>query len=202
MKTWKKVLIVFACLIVGGILGIVGFRHIVVKNAENKIVRSIEEAKEESYDAIVVLGCGVYQDGSLSPMLKYRLDATSELFWNKVAPIIFVTGDHVEGNYDEVDHMLEYFYTKNISEEWMVPDYEGHSTYESMQHAVEAGYKKVLIVTQEYHLPRAMHIAETYGLDCTGFPAQDWGMSIGTIYRHGREYLATIKDYLYCLIQF
>jgi len=201
MKNSVKILLFLVVIFVLILLFVVGLRHVLVKKAREKITLDITTLEGQKYDAIVVLGCGVYDDGSLSPMLRYRLDQATSAFYGKMAPVIFVTGDHREGEYDEVDHMLEYFYSKGISEDWMVPDYEGQSTSLSMQHMASAGYKKVLIITQEYHLTRAMFLGENYGVDCYGLAAEDWGLSTGTIMRHTREYIATVKDFLFCKLK-
>jgi len=165
-----------------------------------KIRKDLPAARD--YDAILVLGCGVYSDGSLSPMLRYRLEKTVELYRNGAADRIYVTGDHRQGEYDEVDHMMEYLVSQGVPEQAMTADYAGHSTGESMAHAAQdlAG-QRVIIVTQQYHLYRAMYIGEAYGLSCDGAAAQDWGLSSGTVFRHARELAATLKDFFACLIK-
>ena len=163
--------------------------------------RISEELPEQgAYDVILVLGCGVYPDGSLSPMLRYRLEKTTELYRNGAADSIYVTGDHRKGEYDEVDHMIEYLVSQGVPEKALIPDYGGHSTYESMTHAArDLSGRRVIVVTQRYHLYRAMYVGEAYGLSCSGAAAQDWGLSSGTVFRHARELAATVKDFFVCL---
>ncbi|MBR0087650.1 MAG: YdcF family protein [Lachnospiraceae bacterium] len=201
------------------------------------------EGREKAFDAIVVLGCGVYADGSLSPLLQYRMEKTLELYKAGAADKIYITGDHREGEYDEVDHMAEWLYAKGVSDKALILDYDGYSTYESLLHVSEGSgitpeeaaeqlkqisrkteesregsaedsgkddteigpetgrfpLNKVIIVTQKYHLYRALYVGEKLGIDVTGVYAQDWPMSAGTLMRHLREIPACFKDWLQTL---
>lgn len=162
-------------------------------------VNRIESTEVPPYSMIAVLGCGVYADGSLSPLLRYRMEKTLELYLAGAAERICVTGDHREGEYDEVDHMAAYLIERGVPSDRILRDYEGFSTYESMSHLQGlAGKERVLVVTQEYHLYRALYIARTLGVDADGTAAQDWPFSSGTVMRHLREIPACIKDWLQC----
>ncbi len=180
--------------------------------SSGEITEAILTKETEPYDAILVLGCGVYGDGTLSPMLRWRLDTVQELWEGDSAPVIFVTGDHTDDGYDEVDHMIADLADRGIPRESMIADYHGVSTFESMKNA--AAYfgentgkngtdpedaKRILVVTQKYHLYRAMYIGEDLGLSCTGAIARDWKLSAGTAYRHLREIPGCVKDWLVCL---
>ncbi|MBQ9910063.1 MAG: YdcF family protein [Lachnospiraceae bacterium] len=194
MKKFLKFLLILVLIAVLAAAGIIAYVRV---KEGRRILKSVEDAG--TYDAILVLGCGVYPDGSLSPMLRYRLECVLTLYKQGVSDTVYVTGDHRKGEYDEVDHMIAFLKEGGIPEEKLIPDYEGHSTYLSMTHASKdlAG-KKVLAVTQRYHLYRAMYIGQTYGLLCDGCAAQDWGLSSGTVYRHARELAATLKDWGVC----
>ena len=160
-------------------------------------------------DAIIVLGCGVYPDGTLSPLLRYRMERAMEVYKAGLAKYIYVTGDHREGEYDEVDHMREWLLDRGVDETYILCDYDGYSTFESMEHAKEAPYwyvengerkkrplQDVIVVTQKYHLYRALYIGEKMGLSVKGCAAEDWPMSAGTLIRHLREIPACIKDWI------
>ena len=198
--TAGKILKTILILILVIILLAVGIIAYVRLREGRRIVRSAEEAK--SCDVIIVLGCGVYPDGSLSPMLRYRLETVNALWQDGVGDVIYITGDHREGEYDEVDHMAEYLEACGIAREDMILDYDGYSTLESMEHASRDIFgRKVLVVTQKYHLYRAMYIGEKLGLDVSGAAAKDWGFSSGTVYRHLRELAATLKDFYVCSVR-
>ena len=193
LKTICKTLLILVLTVLlcaGGIIGYVRLRE------GKRIVKAADRAGK--YDVILVLGCGVYPDGSLSPMLRYRLETVLELYQAGVSDTVYITGDHRKGEYDEVDHMAAFLQEQGIPKAAMLLDYEGYSTGESMAHAGrDLSGKSVLIVTQKYHLYRAMYLGEANGLSCSGMAAQDWGLSSGTVYRHLRELAATLKDWTF-----
>lgn len=194
MKKFLKILLILILAVILAAAGIIAYVRL---REGRRILKNTESAG--TYDAILVLGCGVYPDGSLSPMLRYRLECVLQLYGQGAADTVYVTGDHRKGEYDEVDHMIAFLKEGGIPAEKLIPDYEGHSTYLSMTHAAsDLSGKKVLAVTQRYHLYRAMYIGEMYGLRCDGCAAEDWGLSSGTVYRHLRELAATLKDWGVC----
>ena len=191
LKTICRIVLILMLAVLFAAGGIIGY----VRLREGKRIVKDEE-RVGKYDAILVLGCGVYQDGSLSPMLRYRLETVLELYAAGVSDTVYLTGDHRKGEYAEVDHMAEFLQGQGIPEEALMLDYEGYSTGESMAHAGrDLSGKSVLVVTQKYHLYRALYLGEANGLSCAGTAAQDWGLSSGTVYRHLRELAATLKDW-------
>lgn len=146
-------------------------------------------------DCILVLGCGVRPDGTPSLMLTDRLETGIALYRAGVAEKLLMSGDHGTEDYDEVNTM------KNIAKENGVPsadifmDHAGFSTYDSVYRAKEIFCaKKVIIVSQKYHLPRALYVAEKLGLDAYGVAAADVSYR-GQGYREVREMLARAKDF-------
>ena len=205
MKKKKKWLLILVLILAAAILFPAAFRLYFVIKGKQKLI-SLEDIKTEIaekgplYDAIVVLGCGVYADGSLSPLLTYRMEKTLEMYEAGASDYIYVTGDHRQGEYDEPDHMAEWLIKKGVPKSALIMDYDGYSTYESLLHVKETGGKEelrnILIVTQEYHEYRALYIGEKMGLTCHGAAAEDWPMSPGTLMRHLREIPACLKDWL------
>ncbi len=156
---------------------------------------STDFSADNVYDCILVLGAGLRSDGSPSDMLRDRLRGAVELYRRGVSDRVFLSGDRSGEDYDEVSAMAEYCLAEGIPEEAIVRDFEGYSTYESVTHAVrEHGYRSMVIVTQEYHLYRAVYIAERLGADVAGFAADYrdyWGQSL----RDAREVVARNKDF-------
>ena len=192
-------LILFAVLLVSGI------RMYVFLSTNHNIVE--EQKKEEDafpgapYEAIIVLGAGVWRDRTPSPMLANRLDKAIELYKSGVSDRIIVTGDHRPGEYDEVDVMWEYLVERNIPEEKIERDYKGFSTYESMYRAANTYHvKRAVIVTQKYHLYRTLYIGQRYGMELRGVEAENAGSTSGIAYREVREWAATVKDLWLCII--
>lgn len=155
----------------------------------------------ENADCILVLGAGVYSDGTPTPMLKDRLDRGIQLYKLKLAPKILLSGDNGQVEYNEVAVMLSYALEQGIPEEDIFLDHAGFSTYESMYRAKAIfNVKKALVVTQKYHEFRALYIGKRLGLDVIGISANDTSYS-GNIYREIREVLAREKDFFQCIFK-
>lgn len=178
-------------------------RAVMVGKTSDRVMTNeelIDVCKSGPVDAIVVLGAGVYQDGSLSPILKNRMDRTISLYQMGLAKQIICSGDHRLGEYDEVDHMVEYLVVHKIPEENIDYDYEGFSTLESMENVAKTfGMKRIILVTQQYHLYRGIYLGGHFGMDVYGAEAEQAGVFTGRLYRTLREDIASMKDFLYCL---
>lgn len=154
----------------------------------------------EEYDCILVLGAGV-RNGSPRPMLQDRLDYAIKLYNDGVAKKLLMSGDHGQKDYDEVNVMKEYAINKGVPSEDIFMDHAGFSTYESIYRAKDIfKAKKIIIVTQEYHLYRALYISKSLGVSAVGY-ASDPRQYAGQLYRNLREILARDKDFLYCIFK-
>lgn len=177
-----------------------------VKNRTEERVFSLEETeKVYGVDCIIVLGAYVKTNGQPSDMLRDRLDTAIALYESGVSDRILVSGDHGSAGYNEVGIMKKYLVENGIPESDVFMDHAGFSTYETMYRAkevflTESYYKKVIVVTQEYHLYRALYIAESVGLDAYGVPS-DLHTYRGQIKRDIREVLARFKDYFSCYLE-
>ena len=168
----------------------------VVSSTRSAILTPEEAAAKENIDCILVLGCRVYEDGSLSHMLQDRLRRGVELHDAGAAPKLLMSGDHGQKDYDEVNAMKRFAIEKGVPSEDVFMDHAGFSTYESLYRAKEIfGVEKVIIVTQEYHLHRALFIAQQLGLEAYGV-ASDYRSYAGQILREIREILARNKDFV------
>lgn len=204
MDTFKSILkIVVDILLVILLLILIG-RAIVVGNA-SKYERSLKaaamEAEQEPFrhDAIIVLGCSVDAAKNPSPMLQYRLDRALELYEAGASDRILVTGDSKNDDYDEVGAMKDYLAARGVPEAKILTDPKGYSTYESIYRAAsEYQLHNPIIVTQQYHLYRALYIADTWSMSATGVAAQDTAFSFGKAFRLIREWFACLKDMNYC----
>lgn len=120
-------------------------------------------------DAILILGAYVFPDGTLSDMLRDRVTVGHELYQQKKAPKILVSGDHGHKNYDEVNTMKNYIKNQGVKGQDIFMDHAGFSTYESMYRARDIFQaRRIIIVTQSYHLSRAVFIARELGLEAYG----------------------------------
>ena len=152
-------------------------------------------------DCIIILGAGVRKDGTPSPMLKDRLDKGIELYNLGITDKILMSGDHGRVEHDEVNLMKKYAIEKSIPSNNIFMDHAGFSTYESIYRERDVfNIKKAIIVTQEYHMYRALYIAKKLGLEARGVPAEDIKYS-GQSGRETREILARTKDFFKCIIK-
>ena len=145
------------------------------------------------YDCILVLGAGVKDDGTPSPMLYDRVTVAVELYEATGAPLL-MSGDHT-GDYNEVGVMKSLAVEMGVPSEDVFLDHEGYSTYESLYRAMAVfGAKKILIITQEYHLHRALYIARELGMEAEGVSADLRPYRLQARY-NAREHLARFKDF-------
>lgn len=200
MKTKKKklkvLIIVLLCLIVVGIGTVFGVNAYVKGVGNDNLLTSEQAAEFEDVDCIIVLGCQVKDDGRPSDMLRDRLTRGIELYELGAAPKLLMSGDHGREEYDEVGAMKQYAIDAGIPSEDIFMDHAGFSTYETVYRAKEIfGADKVIIVTQEYHLYRALYIAEKLGVEAYGV-SSDYHTYAGQSMRECREILARCKDYV------
>ena len=205
MKNKKKIVLrVFCVLVFLGILSIgavFGINAFVKGTARDQILTPDEAAKLTDVDCILILGCGVHSDGSPSDMLHDRLRRGVELYELGAAPKLLMSGDHGRKGYDEVDAMKHFAVDAGIDSDDVFMDHAGFSTYESMYRAKEIFQaKRIIIVTQEYHLYRAIYIAESLGLEAYGV-SSDYRAYSGQVRMDLREMLARVKDFGTSLLQ-
>jgi vancomycin permeability regulator SanA len=149
-------------------------------------------------DAILVLGAYVFPNGTVSTMLKDRLTVGYELYEQGKAPKLIVSGDHGRKDYDEVNSMKSFLKDKGVPNKDVFMDHAGFSTYESVYRARDIfQVKKVIIVTQEYHLMRAVYVARALGMEAYGVAAdrRDYGQAM-KMYKI-REIAARNKDFVW-----
>lgn len=174
----------------------VGINDWVLQSTAPQILTTEKASELQNVDCILVLGCAVRPDGTPSPMLAERLEKGVELYENGAAPKLLLSGDNGQVEYNEVVTMGNFALEKGVPSHDIFLDYAGFSTYESMYRAKEIFQaKKILIVTQKYHLHRALYIAKAMGLEAYGVCC-DTQVYAGQTNRDIREVLARNKDFL------
>lgn len=196
-----RIFCVLVCLGILGMAALLGINAAVKGSVKNQILTPEEAAKLTDVDCILVLGCLVKENGVPSDMLHDRLQRGVELFDLGAAPKLLMSGDHGREGYDEVDAMKQFAVDAGVASEHVFMDHAGFSTYESMYRARDIFQaKKIIIVTQEYHLYRAIYIAERLGMEAYGVSA-DYRAYYGQFNRDVREILARVKDFGTSLFQ-
>ena len=190
-------------LVILGLIGLglaLGISAYVVHATEDAILTQ-EDTPPQDLDCILVLGCGIHPDGSPPPMLASRLARGAELYEAGWADKILLSGDDSGEDYNELASMERVILELGVPQEALVMDHAGFSTYESIYRAKhEFGMQRVVIVTQEYHLYRALYLADALGLEAWGVAAAPRN-DAGQIGRSLREILARDKDFFTAILQ-
>ncbi len=199
-KKTKTILLIVICLCCFFAAFVFGVDFYVKTKAKSNIMTEEQLQDTENIDCILVLGAGVDNDKP-KPMLKDRLDVAISLYKNNISDKLIMSGDHGTKEYDEVNIMKNYAIEQGVPSEDIFMDHAGFSTYESIYRAKDIFCaKKIIVVTQEYHLYRALYIAESFGLEVYGVCA-DPRRYAGETYREIRELLARNKDFLMCIFK-
>jgi len=203
MKRGKKLLlklvIILMCMGLLGCIVLLCINAYVTTSIKNRIVTVEEASKLKDVDCILILGAGVWEKNTPSPMLHDRLEQGIALYKKGVSNRLLMSGDHGRVDYDEVNVMKQYAIDQGIPSENIFMDHAGFSTYESMYRARDIfKVKKMIVITQRYHMYRSLYDGRGLGLDVYGV-SSDPRQYAGQTYREGREILARCKDFLYII---
>ncbi|MER6007276.1 ElyC/SanA/YdcF family protein [Nonomuraea angiospora] len=146
--------------------------------------------------AALVLGAGLYGTQP-TPMLAHRLDIAAELYRAGKVRALLLSGDNSRKEYDEPTAMRDYLLRRGVPERVMVLDYAGFDTWDSCVRARKVfGARQVTVVTQEFHLPRAVTLCRTAGLEAFGVGDDSTREFAAPTYAYAtRELLATAKAF-------
>ena len=195
MSKLKRILISFVVLAFVGAAVVLGINYYVIFSQNQNIftVEELNAANDTEY--IMVLGCGV-RDGEPSDMLEDRLLRALEVAEKIPDARLILTGNTASDEYDEVAVMKKFCISKGFDEKDIITDGDGFSTGESVTNLKKLfGGKKTVIVTQKYHLYRALHIAKQYGIDACGVASNQRRYAM-QLYYSLREVLARNKDFV------
>lgn len=142
----------------------------------------------------VVLGAGVRSDGLPSRMLSHRLDMAVELYEEGRVEVVLVSGHNGDEHYNETDTMAAYLVEAGVPEERVVVDHAGFSTWDTCARAAEVfGVREATVVSQDFHVPRAVGLCRAAGIDAVGVGESLMGeRSTGTVYGWVREVPAAL----------
>jgi len=206
------ILILIMTVALVGVAGMTINNHVVNSQKEN-IMGAITDTKSDflqteyqdmkkvDADCIIILGAGIIDAETPSPMLRDRLDTGILLYQAGVAPKILLTGDNGTEEHNEIHVMLNYVKRAGVPESDIFCDHAGFSTYDSMYRAKSIfEVERAMVVTQTYHEYRALYIAEKLGLTARGI-ASDQERYSGQPVRELREVMARIKDFGKCIVK-
>jgi vancomycin permeability regulator SanA len=191
-----RILIILSLLVIAGFI----YVHERIHSYDNRILTNIHQLDTTNWSrprVAVVFGASIYSNGALSPILEDRIDTAIELYRARKVDRILVSGDSRHPSYNEPKAMQDYLIgKKNITPNDVIVDFAGRSTYETCIRAKEVfGLDRAVLVSQGYHLPRALYIANQLGLDAVGM-AGDLQLKPKIDYRSVREWAAEVKAYV------
>jgi len=166
-RRWRRWLLLVA-LAVGAFVG--GANVYLVATTRAAIAAGAAAAPARPY--AIVLGNRVYPGDIAGWEVGERLEAALAIYREGKAGKIVVSGA-ARGDYDEPRTMAAYLRARGVPAENIIPDPGGHRTLTTMADAAALGIRSALVVSQAYHLPRALYLARHAGIDAVGVPAQD-----------------------------
>ena len=199
LKKTARIFRIFAALFVFCAIAVLGINFFVIADSKDRII-SPDEAKElTDVDYVLVLGCGIRSDGTPSHMLFERLKTGAEVIGTLEDAKLLLSGDNSGESYNEPAVMKRVSIENGVDENKIEIDDYGFSTSESIENTSSLGCKKLIIVTQPYHMYRALYIAKSLGLEAYGVTA--WlPFYPRQIIWSAREVLARNKDFLWCCL--
>lgn len=196
IKVLKKMMITLICILLIILCGALVIVNNVQAKGEKRIVT--RDTLPEKVDAIIVLGAGVKADGTPSDILTDRISTSLDILNMGVEGKLLLSGDHGRVGYNEVGAMKQYVLdNSDIEEKDIFLDHAGFSTYDSIYRAKDIfKVESAIIVTNEYHLPRALYLADKLGIDAYGYTSDKREYYYMDAYKN-REKIAQVKDFLF-----
>jgi len=165
----------------------------VLVSARGRVASDAESAPHSQ--AAIIFGAAVYS-GTPSPILEDRLQAAVDLYKAGRVDKLLISGDHGQHDYDEVNPMRRFVLNAGVPAEDVFMDHAGFRTYDTIARAKKVfRVESAILVTQRFHLPRALFIARRIGLRATGLAA-DRRLYLDRRYLAARESLARVKDFV------
>ncbi|UJH92226.1 YdcF family protein [Antarcticibacterium sp. 1MA-6-2] len=170
MKKLKKILFFLLFSFLSGILVVIALNLYIYSSTNEKIYKTVEALPEAN--TVIILGASVHANGKLSPVLQDRVDTGFYLYRKGKVKQFLLTSDHRTDDYDEVSAMRNYLMKRGVPLKDISTDPAGLNTFESMHRSQNVfDVSNAVVVTQPFHLPRTIFIAQNLGLDYSGFPA-------------------------------
>lgn len=170
MKKLRRFTIFFLSSLTLGVLIVIALSIYIHSTTSDHIYKSVEALPEAN--TVIILGASVYSNGKLSPVLQDRVDTGFYLYRKGKVKQFLLTGDHRTEDYDEVSAMRNYLVKKGVPPKDISTDPAGLNTYESMHRSQDVfDVSNAVVVTQPFHLPRTLFIAQKLGLNYSGYPA-------------------------------
>ncbi len=167
LRIWFRRVVVAGALAVAAAVLTMAAGSFWVRSASAGSIHSVADAP--SAPVALVLGAEVYADGVPSPFLAARLEIARQLLVAGKVKAILVSGDHGRWEYNEPGAMFTWLVDRGVPAQRVVLDHAGFDTYDSCARATEIfGVSQAIVVTQSYHIERAVALCRHLGVDATG----------------------------------
>ncbi len=192
MKWFLRILLLLLAIALIGVLSIAVINKYVYSNNSDKIKTSITEVpSDEPKRVAIVFGARVFADGRLTNSLYDRVLTGVELYRAGRVKKLLMSGDRQGDNYDEPAAMKKMALELGVAESDIVLDNDGKRTFDSCYRAKEIfEVQKAILVTQDYHQPRALYLCNSLGIDSIGITANRRTYEREDYY-HLREFFST-----------
>jgi SanA protein len=179
-----------------GLLGLILPRLITGIYSWNRIYQAVDDAPAER--VAIIFGAGLRRDGTPTAILRDRVETGASLYLNGKVEKLLMSGDNQYLDYNEPEAMRQYAISLGVPDEAITLDYAGRRTYDTCYRAKAIfGVESSLLVTQKFHLPRALFLCNALGLKASGVEANNrnyWNSSL--VIWNVREQLATVNAFL------
>ncbi len=157
-------------------------------------LRYVEVRDVPARPVAIVFGADVTRDDRPSRMLAGRLDGGLALYRAGKVRSLVLTGDDGRNKRDELDAMLNYTLAHGVRRD-RIELVRGYTTYDSCRRSAREGIRSAVLVTQSFHLPRALFLCRSVGMDAVGLATSDWGVygKMTMLASEIREALARVK---------
>lgn len=197
---WKKIVrFIWKITVLAGILGVLGLflpRLITTLHAWNKIYTTAEEAP--AAPTAIIFGAGLRRDGTPTAVLRDRVESGAALYFSGKAGKLLMSGTSQGENYNEPQAMRLYALSLGVPDEAIVLDYAGSRTYDTCYRAKAVfGVENALLVTQRFHLPRALFLCNAMGVQAAGVEANNLNYRRSSLlFWNIREQFATFTAFM------
>lgn len=174
MKEFRKLIYILLVLLLAPIIFLFSSNLIIIKTTKTNIYSKIDQVP--SNDIGLVLGTSKYTVGGINLYYKYRIEAAAELFFNGKVKHLIVSGDNHVNGYNEPEQMKASLIKLGVPAEKITCDYAGLRTLDSVVRLKKIFLtQKVTIISQKFHLQRALFIANHYDIEAIGYCSKDVG---------------------------
>jgi len=147
------------------------------------------------HDAAIVFGAGLYRDGSAGPVLRDRVETAAKLYHEGRVDKLLMSGDNRFIEHNEPEAMRQYALDLGVPDDDIVLDYAGRRTYDTCYRAKEIfQLQAAILVTQHFHMPRALFLCNSFGLEAVGVEADNrYFLKRARLIWNVREFFATAQ---------